>query len=309
MFSEVNGERTGRRRFDKRSKQNDRESSTILAIFLCESRQTPLTNPDSHKHLVAVNMKVCDLFDTTSSANIKKNNSPESTGDGPELNGYETRNFNAVRNGPKQKKRRNRGFTLLYATGESPTFTPFVSFFMDSMQMTYKNALYQGIRKNPDFLKHAFTYQWPQSFNEQKCPLSRPLQAHRQSWSITPVYNLTKNHALNNRKNASEKRTDTTAIEQFEHACNLYQGIECWNARELQTIFSYTEWRNFLNVVDKAKEACQHSGNEVSDHFVDVNKMIEVGKGGQREVDETGRRKNETRHVAVTVKQQKNQEY
>ena len=62
-------------------------------------------------------------------------------------------------------------------------------------------------------------------------------------------------------------------FEQFENACYDYKGIECWSARELQGIFNYTDWRNFLNAVDKAKESCQTTGVAVSDHFVDVTKM------------------------------------
>lgn len=73
---------------------------------------------------------------------------------------------------------------------------------------------------------------------------------------------------------------------QFENACYGYNGIECWSARELQIIFNYAEWRNFLKVIEKAKEACQNSGNTVSDHFVEINKMIELAKGAQREVED-----------------------
>jgi len=73
---------------------------------------------------------------------------------------------------------------------------------------------------------------------------------------------------------------------QFENACYDYKGIECWSARELQSIFNYTEWRNFLKVIDKAREACKNSGNAVSDHFVDVNKMIELAKSAQREIED-----------------------
>lgn len=75
-------------------------------------------------------------------------------------------------------------------------------------------------------------------------------------------------------------------FEKFEHACYLYKEIECWSAREMQEIFNYTDWRNFLKVIDKAKDACTNSGEAVSDHFVEVNKMIEIGKGGQREVED-----------------------
>ena len=66
-------------------------------------------------------------------------------------------------------------------------------------------------------------------------------------------------------------------FEQFEGACYIYKGIECWSARELQDIFNYTDWRNFLKVIDKAKKACKNSGGEVSHHFVDTRKMIEPG--------------------------------
>lgn len=73
---------------------------------------------------------------------------------------------------------------------------------------------------------------------------------------------------------------------QFEQAAYEYKGIECWSARELQEIFAYTDWRNFLKVVDKAKAACNNSGEKESDHFVEVNKMVELGSGAQRELED-----------------------
>ncbi len=73
---------------------------------------------------------------------------------------------------------------------------------------------------------------------------------------------------------------------QFELAAYDYKGIECWSARELQEIFSYTDWRNFLKVIDKAKDACINAGEKLSDHFVDVNKMVELGSGAQRELED-----------------------
>jgi DNA-damage-inducible protein D len=73
---------------------------------------------------------------------------------------------------------------------------------------------------------------------------------------------------------------------QFEHACYDFKGIECWSARELQEIFNYTEWRNFLKVIEKAKAACQNAGIMESDHFVEVNKMIDLAKGAQREIED-----------------------
>jgi DNA-damage-inducible protein D len=72
----------------------------------------------------------------------------------------------------------------------------------------------------------------------------------------------------------------------FEQACYDYNGIECWSARELQQIFVYADWRNFLNVIDKAKVACTNAGAEANYHFVDVNKMIDLAKGAQREVED-----------------------
>lgn len=75
-------------------------------------------------------------------------------------------------------------------------------------------------------------------------------------------------------------------FKKFEQACYEYKNIECWSARELQEIFNYTEWRNFLKVIEKAKEACKNAGETVSNHFVDVNKMVEVGSGAQRELQD-----------------------
>ena len=75
-------------------------------------------------------------------------------------------------------------------------------------------------------------------------------------------------------------------FQQFENACHVYNDVEWWSARELQAIFDYSEWRNFLKVIDKAKEACENSGNEIIDQFVDVNKLIEMAKGAQREIDD-----------------------
>jgi DNA-damage-inducible protein D len=55
--------------------------------------------------------------------------------------------------------------------------------------------------------------------------------------------------------------------------------IEFWLARDLQHLLGYAEWRNFTLVITKAKTACEISGHAVPDHFVDVNKMVELGSG------------------------------
>ena len=72
----------------------------------------------------------------------------------------------------------------------------------------------------------------------------------------------------------------------FEQARYLHNNIECWSARELQEIFGYTKWENFSKVIEKAKKACFNSGVEVPHHFPDIRKMIELGKGAQREIDD-----------------------
>lgn len=63
-------------------------------------------------------------------------------------------------------------------------------------------------------------------------------------------------------------------------------GAEFWYARELQVALEYTEWRNFEKSVKRAKEACSASGFVETDHFVDVNKMIDLAKGAQREISD-----------------------
>ncbi len=59
-------------------------------------------------------------------------------------------------------------------------------------------------------------------------------------------------------------------------------GIEYWYARELQIVLNYKEWRKFENVINKAKESCKNSDFSVFDHFVDVDKMVQIGSGAER---------------------------
>ncbi len=61
-------------------------------------------------------------------------------------------------------------------------------------------------------------------------------------------------------------------------------GQEYWLARELQTVLGYSKWENFAKIIEKAKEACEGSGNAVSDHFPEVRKMVSLGSGSEREV-------------------------
>ena len=63
-------------------------------------------------------------------------------------------------------------------------------------------------------------------------------------------------------------------------------GVEYWLARDIQHLLGYDEWRNFTTVISKARTACDISGQRVADHFVDVNKMVELGSGGQRQIED-----------------------
>ncbi|WP_296035340.1 DNA damage-inducible protein D [uncultured Gemmiger sp.] len=80
-----------------------------------------------------------------------------------------------------------------------------------------------------------------------------------------------------------EKYSEAT-FENIKHI-NEY-GQEFWYARELQQALEYTEWRNFSAVIEKAKTACATSGNEVAEHFVDVNKTSPMPNGGERIIDD-----------------------
>lgn len=63
-------------------------------------------------------------------------------------------------------------------------------------------------------------------------------------------------------------------------------GIEYWYARELQEVLEYSQWRRFNEAIERAKIACKNSGYEVSDHFADVGKMVQLGSGAEREVED-----------------------
>ena len=62
-------------------------------------------------------------------------------------------------------------------------------------------------------------------------------------------------------------------------------GVEYWLSRDLAKILEYADYRNFIAVINKAKEACLNSGNEVLDHFGDITEMVIIGSGAQRPID------------------------
>lgn len=75
-------------------------------------------------------------------------------------------------------------------------------------------------------------------------------------------------------------------FQQFESIANEYEGIECWSARELSNLLGYSQWRNFENIIEKAKTACENAGQETTYHFADVSKMVTLGSGSLREVND-----------------------
>ena len=71
----------------------------------------------------------------------------------------------------------------------------------------------------------------------------------------------------------------------FEGARQMDEdGNEYWFARDLAPLLDYQQWRNFMQVIDKARQACEKSGRAVADHFADISKMVDIGSGAQREV-------------------------
>jgi DNA-damage-inducible protein D len=62
-------------------------------------------------------------------------------------------------------------------------------------------------------------------------------------------------------------------------------GIEYWSARDFSKTLEYSDYRNFTSVINKAKDACKNSNQPISDHFVDVNEMVLLGSGAERQVD------------------------
>ena len=62
-------------------------------------------------------------------------------------------------------------------------------------------------------------------------------------------------------------------------------GIEFWSARDMAKVLEYSEYRHFLPVIEKAKESCKNSGQNILYHFEDILEMIEIGKGGKRQTE------------------------
>ena len=74
-------------------------------------------------------------------------------------------------------------------------------------------------------------------------------------------------------------------FKKFEEAAQEVEGIECWSARELQTLLGYSQWRNFELIIQKAKVSCSSVGENIAYHFADVSKMIPMPKGAEKQID------------------------
>lgn len=75
-------------------------------------------------------------------------------------------------------------------------------------------------------------------------------------------------------------------FDKFESIVCEYDGVECWSARELCGLLGYAKWQTFENVLAKAQEACKNAGVESSDHFTGVSKMVQLGSGSEREIND-----------------------
>lgn len=72
----------------------------------------------------------------------------------------------------------------------------------------------------------------------------------------------------------------------FEDSAHKEEGIEFWFARDLQILLGYTQWRNFLATIEKAKESCKKAGQIIENHFADVSKMVKIGSETGREIED-----------------------
>ena len=77
---------------------------------------------------------------------------------------------------------------------------------------------------------------------------------------------------------------DENLFESIKHV-NEY-GQEFWYARELQPLLEYSQWRYLKEAIERAKTACANSGHDVEDHFAEVRKMVEIGSGARRNVED-----------------------
>lgn len=81
-----------------------------------------------------------------------------------------------------------------------------------------------------------------------------------------------------------EKQLITKLTKNFEDYAHQEDGVEFWFARDLQQLLGYDKWENFFNAIEKAKEACNNSGQDLLDHFPEVRKLVKIGSETEREI-------------------------
>ena len=86
---------------------------------------------------------------------------------------------------------------------------------------------------------------------------------------------------MTNKRIVEQHHQTFESIRQFDT-----QGDEYWSARDLQPLLEYAAWDKFKRVVEKAMEACRQSGHEVEDHFSQTAKMVDIGSGAKREIED-----------------------
>mgnify|MGYP000259332496 CR=1 FL=1 len=86
---------------------------------------------------------------------------------------------------------------------------------------------------------------------------------------------------MTNKRVVEQHHQTFESIRQFDT-----QGDEYWSARDLQPLLEYAAWDKFKRVVEKAMEACRQSGHEVEDHFSQTAKMVDIGSGAKREIED-----------------------
>lgn len=83
--------------------------------------------------------------------------------------------------------------------------------------------------------------------------------------------------------NAEEELPTPNGVSPFERIRRTHAaGAEYWSSRDFAQVLGYSDYRNFGQVVLKARTACFNSGQRIEDHFVEITEMVETGKGGQK---------------------------
>ena len=91
-----------------------------------------------------------------------------------------------------------------------------------------------------------------------------------------------------NRSGEMDKEMIVRLHADFENMARQFPetGTEFWCARDLQQLLGYAQWKNFANVIEKAITACETAGYDPKDHFAGIRKMVDLGSGAKREIDD-----------------------